>query len=211
MRRSHSSNHCRPTSPGYLGMILRHMAPTELSSVIRSSSGDASDRRRATRSILAETWPLLEPHLEQAIDDVARRARRTCPASARSSRRTPRLDQNTGSGAFPGPAGRQSRRSLCRIVPAHGREGSRAWGSTPGSAAPPAAIVVQMSLDVLARKHRFSPAKLADRGKTIVASHQLRRVERDDAASASRRTGGAAQDAAPSMRQSPISTAPSAR
>ena len=40
-------------------------------------------------------------------------------------------------------------------------------GLTPAFAAPPAVACCKVALDALARTHRFSSAKLAERGKTI--------------------------------------------
>ena len=112
------------------------MAPTEL---IPSFDARLSMHRidNETRKILAETWPLLELHLEQAIDDVLIAlqdlprigkivAEHTETLKTLEAAHFRALLGEIWTIAMPNRAGAQSRRKP-------------RWGSTHGSAAHPAA------------------------------------------------------------------------
>lgn len=118
-----------------------------------------------TRKILAETWPSLEPHLEQAIDDVLV-ALEDLPRIGRivadNKETLKRLEVAHFRALLGGNLDQRYAESCRRTVEKEAEMGLDARvRSTSGS------IVVQMSLDVLARKHRLSSLKLARRAKTI--------------------------------------------
>ncbi len=118
-----------------------------------------------TRSILAETWPLLAPHLERTIDAVVI-AITGLPVIgqvvAQNKETVKRLEVSHFQALLGGKLDRSYAESCRRTVEKEAELGLDARiRSTSGS------YVAQMSLDVLARKHRFSPAKIAERGKTV--------------------------------------------
>jgi len=118
-----------------------------------------------TRSILAETWPLLGPHLEQTIDAVVI-AISGLPAIgqvvARNKETIKRLEVSHFRALLGGKLDRNYAESCRQTVEKEAEMGLDARiRSTSGS------YVAQMSLDVLSRKHRFSPATIAERGKTV--------------------------------------------
>ena len=140
------------------------MAPTEL---IPSFDARLSMHRidNETRKILAETWPLLEPHLEQAIDDVLIALQdlpRIGKIVAEHTETLKTLEAAHFRALLGGNLDDRYAESCRRTVEKEAEMGLDARvRSTSGS------IVVQMSLDVLARKHRLSSLKLAQRAKTI--------------------------------------------
>ncbi|MGB7102318.1 MAG: globin-coupled sensor protein [Xanthobacteraceae bacterium] len=118
-----------------------------------------------TRSILAETWPLLAPHLERTIDAVVI-AITGLPVIgqvvAQNKETVKRLEVSHFQALLGGKLDRSYAESCRQTVEKEAELGLDARiRSTSGS------YVAQMSLDVLARRHRFSPAKIAERGKTV--------------------------------------------
>ena len=118
-----------------------------------------------TRSILAETWPVLAPHLERTIDAVVI-AITGLPVIgqvvAQNKETVKRLEVSHFQALLGGKLDRTYAESCRQTVEKEAELGLDARiRSTSGS------YVAQMSLEVLARKHRFSPAKIAERGKTV--------------------------------------------
>ncbi len=118
-----------------------------------------------TRSILAETWPVLAPHLERTIDAVVI-AVTGLPVIgqvvAQNKETVKRLEVSHFQALLGGKLDRSYAESCRQTVEKEAELGLDARiRSTSGS------YVAQMSLEVLARKHRFSPAKIAERGKTV--------------------------------------------
>ena len=118
-----------------------------------------------TRSILAETWPVLAPHLERTIDAVVI-AITGLPVIgqvvAQNKETVKRLEVSHFQALLGGKLDRSYAESCRQTVEKEAELGLDARiRSTSGS------YVAQMSLEVLARKHRFSPAKIAERGKTV--------------------------------------------
>jgi len=118
-----------------------------------------------TRSVLAETWPLLAPHLEKTIDEVLRAAMSlpTISAMVAEHKETiKRLEVAHFQALLGGKLDLNYAESCRHTVKQEANLGLDARvRSTSGS------FVVQMAFDVLARKHRFSPATLADRARTV--------------------------------------------
>ncbi len=118
-----------------------------------------------TRLILAETWPVLAPHLERTIDAVVI-AITGLPVIgevvAQNKETVKRLEVSHFQALLGGKLDRAYAESCRQTVEKEAELGLDARiRSTSGS------YVAQMSLEVLARKHRFSPAKIAERGKTV--------------------------------------------
>ena len=118
-----------------------------------------------TRSVLAETWPLLAPHLERTIDEVVV-AITGLPAIgevvARNKETIKRLEVAHLQALLGGRLDRKYAKSCRQTVEKEAELGLDARiRSTTGS------FVVQMSIEVLARKHRFAPARMAERAKTV--------------------------------------------
>ena len=140
------------------------MAPTEL---IPSFDARLAMHRidDETRKVLADTWPLLEPHLDQAIDDVLVALQdlpRIGKIVANNKETLKTLEVTHFRALLGGNLDDRYAESCRRTVEKEAEMGLDARvRSTSGS------IVVQMSLDVLARKHWLSSLKLAHRAKTI--------------------------------------------
>jgi len=118
-----------------------------------------------TRLVLAETWPLLAPHLERTIDAVVV-AITGLPVIgqvvAQNKETVKRLEVSHFQALLGGKLDRSYAESCRQTVEKEAELGLDARiRSTSGS------YVAQMSLDVLARKHRFATAKIAERGKTV--------------------------------------------
>jgi methyl-accepting chemotaxis protein len=118
-----------------------------------------------TRRVLAKTWPLLEPHLDQAIDDVLV-AIEELPQIGRivaaNKEALKKLEVAHFRALLGGNLDHRYAESCRRTVEKEAEIGFDArLRSTSGS------IVVQMALDVLARKYRLSSLKLARRAKTV--------------------------------------------
>jgi methyl-accepting chemotaxis protein len=119
-----------------------------------------------TRSILAETWPFLAPHLEKTIDEVLI-AIMGLPAIsamvAHNKETIKKLEVSHFQALLGGKLDLRYAESCRHTVQREAELGLDARiRSTSGS------LVIQMALDVLTRKHRLSPAKLADRLRTVV-------------------------------------------
>ena len=118
-----------------------------------------------TRSVLAETWPLLAPHIEKTIDAVIV-AITGLPGIGKvvaENKETIKQLEVAHLQALLGGKLDQNYAESCRqTVEKEAELGLDARiRSTTGS------FVVQMSIEVLARKHRFAPARIAERGKTV--------------------------------------------
>jgi methyl-accepting chemotaxis protein len=118
-----------------------------------------------TRSTLAETWPLLAPHLERTIDAVVV-AIAGLPGIghvvAQNKETIKRLEVAHLQALLGGKLDRTYAESCRQTVEKEAELGLDARiRSTTGS------FVVQMSIEVLSRKHRFAPARMAERGKTV--------------------------------------------
>jgi methyl-accepting chemotaxis protein len=117
------------------------------------------------RSLLAEVWPSLAPHLEQTIDQVLE-AIMTLPmigdVVGQHKEVIKRLEVAHFQALLGGKLDRRYAESCRQTVEKEAAVGLDARiRSTSGS------FVIQMSLDVLARKHRLSSAKVARHGKAI--------------------------------------------
>ncbi len=117
------------------------------------------------RSVLAETWPLLAPHLERTIDDVVV-AITALPnigkVVAQHKELIKSLEVEHFRALLGGNLDQRYAESCRRTVQQEAAVGLDARiRSTSGS------FVTRMAFDVLARKHRFATAKLAERGKII--------------------------------------------
>jgi methyl-accepting chemotaxis protein len=118
-----------------------------------------------TRSTLAETWPLLAPHLERTIDAVVV-AIAGLPGIghvvAQNKETIKRLEVAHLQALLGGKLDRTYAESCRQTVEKEAELGLDARiRSTTGS------FVVQMSIEVLSRKHRFAPARMGERGKTV--------------------------------------------
>jgi methyl-accepting chemotaxis protein len=118
-----------------------------------------------TRSVLAETWPLLAPRLESTIDEVLV-AIEKLPSRVDAISEYKETIKKLEVAHFQALLGGKLDRSyaeLCRQTVQ--REAEMGFDarirSTSGS------FVLQMAFDVLARAHRFSAAKVAERGQAV--------------------------------------------
>jgi methyl-accepting chemotaxis protein len=118
-----------------------------------------------TRSTLADTWPFLAPHLERTIDAVVVAITGlpgVGPVVAQNKETIKRLEVAHLQALLGGKLDRNYAESCRQTVEKEAELGLDARiRSTSGS------FVVQMAIEVLARKHRFAPARMAERGKTI--------------------------------------------
>jgi methyl-accepting chemotaxis protein len=118
-----------------------------------------------TRSVLAATWPVLAPHLERTIDEVLVAIMglpKIGEMVAQNKDTIKKLEVAHFQALLGGNLDRHYAESCQQTVQREAEMGLDARiRSTSGS------FVVQMSLDVLARKHRLFSAKLAERGRII--------------------------------------------
>jgi methyl-accepting chemotaxis protein len=118
-----------------------------------------------TRSVLAATWPLLAPDLERTIDEVlvaVSQLPNIGDVVAQNKERIKQLEVAHFQALLGGKLDWRYAESCRETVQKEAEMGLDARiRSTSGS------FVVQMSLDVLAGKHRFSSARFAERGKTV--------------------------------------------
>ena len=118
-----------------------------------------------TRSVLAATWPVLAPHLERTIDEVLVAIMglpKIGEMVAQNKDTIKKLEVAHFQALLGGKLDRHYAESCRQTVQREAEMGLDARiRSTSGS------FVVQMSLDVLARKHRLFSAKLAERGRII--------------------------------------------
>ena len=111
-----------------------------------------------TRSVLAETWPVLAPHLERTIDEVVM-AITGLPVIgevvAQNKETIKRLEVSHFQALLGGKLDRNYAESCRQTVEKEAELGLDARiRSTSGS------YVAQMSMEVLARKHRFRPPRM---------------------------------------------------
>ena len=118
-----------------------------------------------TRSILAETWPLLAPHLERTIDEVLAAITKLpdrTEAVTEHRETIKKLEVAHFQALLGGKIDRNYAELCRRTVQQEAELGFDARiRSSSGS------YVIQMALDVLAHKYRFSPAKIAERGQVV--------------------------------------------
>jgi methyl-accepting chemotaxis protein len=118
-----------------------------------------------TRSVLAATWPVLAPHLERTIDEVLVAIMglpKIGEMVAQNKDTIKKLEVAHFQALLGGNLDRHYAESCRQTVQREAEMGLDARiRSTSGS------FVIQMSLDVLARKHRLFSAKLAERGRII--------------------------------------------
>jgi len=118
-----------------------------------------------TRTVLAEIWPLLAPHLERTIDEVlvAIMTLPTISATVAQNKETiKKLEVAHFQALLGGKLDRTYAESCRHTVQREAELGLDARiRSTSGN------FVLQMALDVLERKHRFSAATLAERGRSV--------------------------------------------
>jgi methyl-accepting chemotaxis protein len=118
-----------------------------------------------TRSLLAETWPTIAPHLQRAIDElvVAVTELPTVGSAVAQNKDLVKKLEVAHFQALLGGKLDQRYAESCRLtVQQEAAIGLDARiRSTAGS------FVLRAALDALACKHRFSSAKLAKRGKTV--------------------------------------------
>jgi methyl-accepting chemotaxis protein len=118
-----------------------------------------------TRSVLAATWPVLAPHLERTIDEVLVAIMglpKIGEMVAQNKDTIKKLEVAHFQALLGGKLDRHYAESCRQTVQREAEMGLDARiRSTSGS------FVIQMSLDVLARKHRLFSAKLAERGRII--------------------------------------------
>jgi methyl-accepting chemotaxis protein len=118
-----------------------------------------------TRSLLAETWPVLAPHLDRMIDEVVE-AVMGLPNVGQAVAQNKGLIKKLEVGHFQALLGGNldqryvdSCRQTVREEAAIGLDAR--MRSTAGT------FVLKGALDALARRHRFSSAKVAERGKIV--------------------------------------------
>jgi methyl-accepting chemotaxis protein len=132
----------------------------------------AFDARRAlyrlderARAVLAETWPVIAPHLEEAIDRMLRAATQLpniSKAVIENRDLIKRLEVAHFQALLGGKIDQNYAEACRQTVRQEAAIGLDARvRSTSGS------FVLRMAFDVLARKHRFSAARLAERGTAI--------------------------------------------
>jgi methyl-accepting chemotaxis protein len=118
-----------------------------------------------TRAVLAATWPVLAPHLERTIDEVLVAIMglpKIGEVVARNKDTIKKLEVAHFQSLLGGNLDRNYAESCRQTVQREAEMGLDARiRSTSGS------FVIQMSLDALARKHRFSSMKLVERGRII--------------------------------------------
>ncbi|HML07729.1 MAG TPA: methyl-accepting chemotaxis protein [Xanthobacteraceae bacterium] len=140
------------------------MAPTELIPAFddRLALYGINDQ---VRSVVAEIWPMIAPKLERAIDDIIAAVSRL-PNIGRvvglNHDTIKELELAHFRALLGGKLDQHYAESCRRTVEQEAAMGFDARvRSTAGS------FVLRTALDALARKHRFSSAKLADRGKIL--------------------------------------------
>ena len=118
-----------------------------------------------TRSLLAQTWPTIAPHIDQVIDDVVMAVielPNIGKAVAQNQDLVKKLEVAHFQALLGGQLDQRYAESCRQTVQQEAVIGLDARiRSTAGS------FVLKAALDALARKHRFSSAKLAERGKIV--------------------------------------------
>jgi methyl-accepting chemotaxis protein len=117
------------------------------------------------RGILAETWPVIEPTLDQAIAEIITAVRvlpRVGEIVAKNAELYKKLEAAHFRALLGGKLDRDYAES-CR----HTVQQEAAMGLDPRVRSTAGSYVLKAALDALARKHRFSGAKVAERGRVI--------------------------------------------
>jgi methyl-accepting chemotaxis protein len=118
-----------------------------------------------TRSLLAAIWPTMAPHLDSLIDDVVVAVMQLPGiggAVAQNKDLIKKLEVAHFQALLGGELDERYAESCRQTVQQEAAIGLDARiRSTAGS------FVIRAALDILARKHRFSSARLAERGKTV--------------------------------------------
>jgi len=119
-----------------------------------------------TRSLLAGTWPAIEPHVARVIDEVVD-AIIQLPAIASTVARSRDLVKKLEVAHFQALLGGkldERYAEVCRDTV----QQEAAIGLDARIRSSAGSFMVRAALDILARKHRFSSAKLVERGKVVV-------------------------------------------
>jgi methyl-accepting chemotaxis protein len=118
-----------------------------------------------TRALLAETWPIIAPHLDRIIDNVVVAVTQLPSigvAVAQHNDLVKKLEVAHFQALLGGRIDEQYAESCRHTVSEEAAIGLDARiRSTAGS------FMIKAALDILARKYRFSTAKLAERGKIV--------------------------------------------
>src|SRR5580700_3941508 len=173
------------------------MAPTALVQAFEARLKLYSLDDRARR-ILAECWPLIEPELDQAIDEILVVVR-VLPRIGEAVTRNAELYKKLEAAHFRALLGGRlddAYAESCR----HTVQQEAAIGLDARIRSTAGSYVLKAALDALARKYRFSAAKVAERGRVIsqaisfdVANAMTLHRQAAEQASAARR--GAIDDA----------------
>ena len=118
-----------------------------------------------TRSLLAQTWPAIAPHLNRVIDDVVM-AVMQLPNIGKAVAQNRDLVKKLEVAHFQALLGGQLDEryaELCR----HTVREEAAIGLDARIRSTAGNFMLRASLDALARRHRFSSAKVAERGKAL--------------------------------------------
>jgi methyl-accepting chemotaxis protein len=140
------------------------MAPTDLVQAFEARLKLYSLDDRARR-ILAECWPLIEPKLDAAIDEILVVVR-VLPRIGEAVTRNAELYKKLEVAHFRALLGGQldgDYAEACR----HTVQQEAAIGLDARIRSTAGSYVFKAALDALARKHRFSAAKVAERGRVI--------------------------------------------
>src|SRR6202167_5878268 len=140
------------------------MAQTDLVQAFEARQKMYSLDGRA-RSILAETWPVIEPTLDAAIAEIIT-AIRVLPRIGEIVARNAELYKKLEAAHFRALLGGKldgAYAESCR----HTVLQEAAMGLDPRVRSTAGSYVLKAALDALARKHRFSAAKVAERGRII--------------------------------------------
>ncbi len=118
-----------------------------------------------TRFVLAQTWPLIAPHLDRVIDEFVE-AVAGLPKIASAVGRNKDLIKHLEVAHFQALLGGKLDQRYAETCRQTVRE-EAAIGLDARVRSTAGSFVLKAAIDALARKHRFAPAKVAERGKTV--------------------------------------------
>jgi methyl-accepting chemotaxis protein len=118
-----------------------------------------------TRLLLAETWPLIAPHLDRVIDEFVE-AVAGLPKIASAVGRNKYLIKQLEVAHFQALLGGKLDQRYAETCRQTVRE-EAAIGLDARVRSTAGSFVLKAAIDALARKHRFAPSKVAERGKTV--------------------------------------------
>ena len=118
-----------------------------------------------TRFVLAQTWPLIAPHLDRVIDEFVE-AVAGLPKIASAVGRNKDLIKQLEVAHFQALLGGKLDQRYAETCRQTVRE-EAAIGLDARVRSTAGSFVLKAAIDALARKHRFAPAKVAERGKTV--------------------------------------------